>query len=89
MLLRKSLGIKANLVPLNETIRSMFNLKDPFAIHRLNTCWMRNNIPSISLLKHPKFLCHYFSPLRVLNRLLVRFRLTSSMYGGKKSLKLW
>jgi len=67
----------------------MFDIKDPFATHRLNTRRTRNNILSTSLLKHPKFLCHGFSPLWVLNRLSVRSGLTSSMYGGKKSLKLW
>ena len=85
LLLSKSSGNKAILVPLNRTIRSMFDLEDPFATHRLNTLWTRNNIPSIILLKCLKFLCHGLSPLGVLNRLPIRTRLTSSMYGGKKA----
>jgi len=35
MLLNKSPGNKTSIVPLNGTIRSMFDLEDPFAAQRL------------------------------------------------------
>ena len=54
MLLSKSSGNQASLVPLNGTIRSMFDLEDPFATHRFNTRPTKEQYPKYQSAEMPE-----------------------------------